>query len=601
MLERRRARLPRRRLPQRRHAGVPGRRRPGVLLHGDEHPPAGRAPGHGGRDRPRPRARAAARRRRRAARADAAGRRCAGTPSSSASTPRTPRAASCPRPGTVDALPSAARPGRARRHARRRRLPRAAQLRLARGQARRLGRRPPRRAGAGRAARSGELGSRASAPRASCSWTSSTSRCSGAASTPPATSRTRPRACRASRHERAPRPARGPSRRQARRAAMMLLYQRSVTERPLEELVERYEDDAGSRCPPTRAGCRGREAAAASSTREIDAHAHGWTPDRISPVERAALRIAMLELLDRPDVPGRRGDRGGRAPGAALRLARGRDVRQRRARGDRAHARRGPVESRPWRGSTGCMSCWPGSTTRPVAPRGQRRCRRGRRGARASSTRSRRSSRPRSSGSGARRRTRRSGDGRRGGRGAARRAGAVPRSPRRASSSASCRASPCPGGDDDLAPFDEALRYPLLAGGKRLRPVLLLATVEALGGDVEGALPTAVALECVHTFSLVHDDLPALDDDDLRRGPPDRAPRLRRGRRRAGGRRAAERRRSGSSPSGRAGPPSGGWRARRPWHGAVDGMIRGQYLDVRAADALDEAGLRRLCSLKTGS
>ena len=61
---------------------------------------------------------------------------------------------------------------------------------------------------------------------------------------------------------------------------------------------------------------------------------------------------------------------------------------------------------------------------------------------------------------------------------------------------------------------------PARAGGKRLRPLLCLATVEALGGDVDAALPAAAALEWVHTFSLVHDDLPAIDDDELRRGRP---------------------------------------------------------------------------------
>ena len=72
----------------------------------------------------------------------------------------------------------------------------------------------------------------------------------------------------------------------------------------------------------------------------------------------------------------------------------------------------------------------------------------------------------------------------------------------------------------DLDGFAEAIRYPLLAPGKRLRPVLCLATGEALGVDPTELLPTALALELVHTFSLVHDDLPAMDDDDLRRGLP---------------------------------------------------------------------------------
>lgn len=66
----------------------------------------------------------------------------------------------------------------------------------------------------------------------------------------------------------------------------------------------------------------------------------------------------------------------------------------------------------------------------------------------------------------------------------------------------------------------DAMRYSLFAGGKRLRPVLTMATVEALGGDVEAALPVAATLEMIHTYSLVHDDLPAMDDDDFRRGKP---------------------------------------------------------------------------------
>ena len=66
----------------------------------------------------------------------------------------------------------------------------------------------------------------------------------------------------------------------------------------------------------------------------------------------------------------------------------------------------------------------------------------------------------------------------------------------------------------------DAMRYSLLAGGKRIRPVLLLAFCEAVGGDPTAALPAAVALEMVHTYSLIHDDLPCMDDDDFRRGRP---------------------------------------------------------------------------------
>src|SRR5205823_5092008 len=66
----------------------------------------------------------------------------------------------------------------------------------------------------------------------------------------------------------------------------------------------------------------------------------------------------------------------------------------------------------------------------------------------------------------------------------------------------------------------EAVRYGLLAPGKRLRPVLVMLAAEAAGGDAEGALPAACAAEMVHAYSLIHDDLPAMDDDDLRRGQP---------------------------------------------------------------------------------
>ena len=66
----------------------------------------------------------------------------------------------------------------------------------------------------------------------------------------------------------------------------------------------------------------------------------------------------------------------------------------------------------------------------------------------------------------------------------------------------------------------EAMNYSLLAGGKRIRPILCLATCELLGGTHEIAMPTACALEMIHTMSLIHDDLPAMDNDDFRRGKP---------------------------------------------------------------------------------
>jgi geranylgeranyl diphosphate synthase, type II len=70
------------------------------------------------------------------------------------------------------------------------------------------------------------------------------------------------------------------------------------------------------------------------------------------------------------------------------------------------------------------------------------------------------------------------------------------------------------------ATLHRAMRYSLFAGGKRLRPILCLAAAEACGGKVITALPLACALECIHTYSLVHDDLPSMDNDDYRRGRP---------------------------------------------------------------------------------
>lgn len=75
--------------------------------------------------------------------------------------------------------------------------------------------------------------------------------------------------------------------------------------------------------------------------------------------------------------------------------------------------------------------------------------------------------------------------------------------------------------EDDYPPLlHRAMHYSIFAGGKRVRPILHLGTVEATGGDREACLPFACALEMIHTYSLIHDDLPAMDDDDLRRGKP---------------------------------------------------------------------------------
>ena len=149
------------------------------------------------------------------------------------------------------------------------------------------------------------------------------------------------------------------------------------------------------------------------------------------------------------------------------------------------------------------------------------------------------------------------------------------------------------------ARLEEAMRYSLLAGGKRIRPVLALATAEALGRSPDEVLPLACALEMIHPYSLIHDDLPAMDDDELRRGKPTchvaygedvailagdglfaEALRLLLGQQR--------------------GEPANVLAAAREVVGAVGvgGMVGGQYLDVAANQAVE---LRHLHELKTGA
>ena len=79
-------------------------------------------------------------------------------------------------------------------------------------------------------------------------------------------------------------------------------------------------------------------------------------------------------------------------------------------------------------------------------------------------------------------------------------------------------ANDCQSASDCPDTLREAMAYSLLAGGKRMRPVLVLLACEACGGSIEAALPAACAIEMIHTYSLIHDDLPAMDDDDYRRG-----------------------------------------------------------------------------------
>ena len=149
------------------------------------------------------------------------------------------------------------------------------------------------------------------------------------------------------------------------------------------------------------------------------------------------------------------------------------------------------------------------------------------------------------------------------------------------------------------ARLEEAMRYSLLGGGKRIRPVLALATAEALGRAPAGVLPLAAAIEMIHTYSLIHDDLPAMDDDALRRGQPtchvaygEDVAIL------AGDGLFAEGLRLALSEQ--EGEPAGVLAAVREVVTAAGtgGMVGGQYLDV-AGNA--DVELRHLHELKTGA
>jgi geranylgeranyl diphosphate synthase type II len=155
------------------------------------------------------------------------------------------------------------------------------------------------------------------------------------------------------------------------------------------------------------------------------------------------------------------------------------------------------------------------------------------------------------------------------------------------------------GSGGGTARLEEAMRYSLLAGGKRIRPVLSLATAEALGRDPAEVLPLAACIEMIHTYSLIHDDLPAMDDDELRRGRPtchvafgEDVAIL------AGDGLFAEALRLALSEQ--AGEPAAVLAAVREVVAAagVDGMVGGQFLDVAGSPASE---LRHLHELKTGA
>jgi geranylgeranyl diphosphate synthase type II len=149
--------------------------------------------------------------------------------------------------------------------------------------------------------------------------------------------------------------------------------------------------------------------------------------------------------------------------------------------------------------------------------------------------------------------------------------------------------------------LEEAMRYSLLAGGKRVRPVLALATARAVGEDPARVLPLAAAIELIHTYSLIHDDLPAMDDDDLRRGRPTCH--------KAFGENVAILAGDGLYAEAfhhvlthQEGDPAALLEAVRELAAAtgVNGMVGGQYLDVTERARAGAAGLRLLHELKTG-
>ena len=151
------------------------------------------------------------------------------------------------------------------------------------------------------------------------------------------------------------------------------------------------------------------------------------------------------------------------------------------------------------------------------------------------------------------------------------------------------------------AGLEEAMRYSLLAGGKRIRPVLALATARAIDLSQDQVMPLAGAIEMIHTYSLIHDDLPAMDDDDLRRGRPTCHV--------AFGEDVAILAGDGLYAEAFAhllldtpAPPERVLRAAAELAVAtgVKGMVGGQYADVKGRAPNDPAGLRRLHELKTG-
>ncbi len=151
------------------------------------------------------------------------------------------------------------------------------------------------------------------------------------------------------------------------------------------------------------------------------------------------------------------------------------------------------------------------------------------------------------------------------------------------------------------AGLEEAMRYSLLAGGKRIRPVLSLATARAVGMEPREVLPLAASIELIHTYSLIHDDLPAMDDDALRRGEPTCHVKFGEGVAiLAGDGLYAEAFRH--LLSAQQSPPQLLLRSAGELAAAtgVNGMVGGQYADVHPQTSAGPVDLRRLHELKTG-
>ncbi|HIT69270.1 MAG TPA: polyprenyl synthetase family protein [Candidatus Aphodomonas merdavium] len=157
-----------------------------------------------------------------------------------------------------------------------------------------------------------------------------------------------------------------------------------------------------------------------------------------------------------------------------------------------------------------------------------------------------------------------------------------------------CQACPSP------QPLRDAMAYSLLAGGKRIRPVMLLSACEAFGGSIQEAMPFACALEMIHSYSLIHDDMPEMDDDSLRRGKPTNHTVFGQGMALLAG--------DGllswafETMLAQAQGSQQRWEAMRTLARAagVTGMVSGQCRDLAQRPQDGEAELYRLCAEKTG-